>query len=352
VWVIAQSNVAVKNVAEKLAESGFLDFKLLVSKDFHFDWHEHLYEVIRHNVIESGDFKRTIYDNERLLSGARVILCTISMLSTERIMDCGFTTIVPVQTVIIDEASQIEVGDYLPILARYKATLRKMVFIGDDKQLAPYGQEDIPELRSVFEWPHLRDNAVFLDTQYRMPTVIGNFISRHVYSSRLRTVHHIHHPTCCRFVDVSNGKEIKKGVSWVNEGEVKAAVQMAKRYIREKKGFRIITPYDAQRNAIENALKATGLAWENTVFNVDSFQGNEEDHIIVSIVRTKAPGFMRNQRRTNVMLSRCKKSMMICTHRGFLQNKSVGRTLVGQLASEHVPKTGWVTLECLATQRW
>ena len=38
VWVIAQSNVAVKNVAEKLAESGFLGFKLLVSKDFHYDW--------------------------------------------------------------------------------------------------------------------------------------------------------------------------------------------------------------------------------------------------------------------------------------------------------------------------
>ena len=38
VWVIAQSNVAVKNVAEKLVESGFSDFKLLVSSDFHFDW--------------------------------------------------------------------------------------------------------------------------------------------------------------------------------------------------------------------------------------------------------------------------------------------------------------------------
>ena len=38
VWIIAQSNVAVKNVAEKLAESGFLDFKLLVSKEFHYDW--------------------------------------------------------------------------------------------------------------------------------------------------------------------------------------------------------------------------------------------------------------------------------------------------------------------------
>ena len=93
-----------------------------------------MYEVIRNNVIESGDFKNTIYENERMVLGSRVILCTISMLSARRVMQCGFTKIVPVQTVIIDEASQIEVGDYLPILAKYKTTLRKMIFIGDDKQ--------------------------------------------------------------------------------------------------------------------------------------------------------------------------------------------------------------------------
>jgi regulator of nonsense transcripts 1 len=39
IWLIAQSNVAVKNIAEKLAASAFLDFKILVSKDFHFDWY-------------------------------------------------------------------------------------------------------------------------------------------------------------------------------------------------------------------------------------------------------------------------------------------------------------------------
>ena len=37
-WLIAQSNVAVKNIAEKLAAVGFLRFKLLVSKEFHFGW--------------------------------------------------------------------------------------------------------------------------------------------------------------------------------------------------------------------------------------------------------------------------------------------------------------------------
>lgn len=33
-----QSNVAVKNIAEKLAKVGFMDWRLLVSRDFHFDW--------------------------------------------------------------------------------------------------------------------------------------------------------------------------------------------------------------------------------------------------------------------------------------------------------------------------
>ncbi|KAF9243393.1 AAA domain-containing protein [Melanogaster broomeanus] len=96
--------------------------------------------------------------------------------------------------------------------------------------------------------------------------------------------------------------------------------------------FRIITPYDGQRNCIENALKNTDLQWENKVFNVDSFQGNEDDHIIVSVVRTANIGFLRNQQRTNVMLTRAKRSMVVCSSRAFLLGKA-SRTLVGQLAA-------------------
>jgi regulator of nonsense transcripts 1 len=37
-WLVAQSNVAVKNIAEKLAANDFMNFKLLVSQDFRFQW--------------------------------------------------------------------------------------------------------------------------------------------------------------------------------------------------------------------------------------------------------------------------------------------------------------------------
>ncbi|KAF7970074.1 hypothetical protein HWV62_25050 [Athelia sp. TMB] len=301
-WLIAQSNVAVKNIAEKLAEVDFLDFKLLVSKDFHFDWHEHLYEKIRPRVIESPDFPQDTVAAERLLSGARVILCTISMITSSR-LSC-ITRSVLVERVIVDEASQIEIGQYLPLLSRFEKTLKKLVFIGDDKQLAPYGYDDLHDLKSVFEVAHLRRKALFLDTQYRMPAPIGAFISRHVYGGELRTQHNIKALSSCRFKDVPNGKELLMGGSWANQKEVMAVMTIARQHYKNGKPYRIITPYDAQRNQLEKALKGEKLPWEDKCFCVDSFQ--------------EKLGFLKNLRRSNVMLSRCKKSMTIVTSRSFI----------------------------------
>lgn len=42
--------------------------------------------------------------------------------------------LVPPAVIIFDEASQIEIGDYFPLLLRYQAVLKKLVFIGDHKQ--------------------------------------------------------------------------------------------------------------------------------------------------------------------------------------------------------------------------
>ncbi|KAG6862498.1 hypothetical protein C0995_000045 [Termitomyces sp. Mi166 len=329
VWVVAQSNVAVKNVAEKLADVGFFDFKILVSKDFHFDWHEHLYGNIDSNLIRSDDFSGDVVGTERLLLGSRVLLCTLSMLSHDKLT--FFTQIVPLQTIIVDEASQIEVADYLPPLQRFKVTLRKMVFIGDNKQLAPYGRGDIPELQSIFEMSHLRQGAILLDTQYRMPTPIGNFISREVYGGRLKSIHPIEAWLSCSFIDVATGREEKYGNSWVNLREVATAISIAQMLYLLGKSFRIITPYDAQRSKLEDALKGTIVPWEDTCFNVDSFQGNEADYIILSVVRSEKIGFMRDARRTNVMLTRCKRNMIILTNRRFIEGVA-SSTLIGRLA--------------------
>jgi hypothetical protein len=60
-----------------------------------------------------------------------------------------------------------------------------------------------------------------------------------------------------------------------NDGEIATVVNLVKNYYHNK-DFAVITPYDAQRGEIEKRLKAEGLTWENSVFNVDSFQGTPE----------------------------------------------------------------------------
>ncbi|KZP25209.1 P-loop containing nucleoside triphosphate hydrolase protein [Athelia psychrophila] len=247
IWLIAASNVAVKNIAEKLAEVDFLEFSLVVSTDFHFDWHEHLYEKIRPRVIESENIPKDVMAAERLLLGSRVILCTISMLTNSR--SSPITHVVPVECIIVDEASQIEIGQYLPMLSQFGTSLKKLVFIGDDKQLAPYGQDDIGNLRSIFEVDHLRRKVIFLNTQYRMPVPIGAFISRHVYEGKLRTQHDITVSSSCRFKDVPNGEELLVGCSWANQKEVIAVMAIALQYHNSRKTYRIIT-----RALVERAL--------------------------------------------------------------------------------------------------
>ncbi|KAJ7227301.1 hypothetical protein GGX14DRAFT_629307 [Mycena pura] len=303
VYLVAQSNVAVKNIAEKLASVRFLDFKLIVSKDFHYDWHEHLYEKVNPNLIRSDQLSGDIVGVERQLLGSK--------------------------TVIVDEASQVEIGDFVPMISSFSSSLRKLVFVGDDKQLAPHGRGQIESLKSVFEMKHLRDGVVFLDTQYRL--VLNSESESQVGANDLCQHAHSTGAQCCHFINVPKSKETKQGTSWINEAEVSAAIGEARKCETKGRSYRIITPYDAQRGKLEAALKAAKLPWQDKVFCVDSFQGNEDDYIILSIVRTTKVGFLRDQRRVNVMLTRCKKLMKICTNRAFVEGKAKD-TLVGLLA--------------------
>lgn len=58
-------------------------------------------------------------------------------------------------------------------------------------------------------------------------------------------------------------------------------VHLVRSYYRHTK-FCIITPYDAQRAAIQANLKATNLPWQE-VYNVDSFQGLIPSHQCVAL---------------------------------------------------------------------
>jgi hypothetical protein len=71
--------------------------------------------------------------------------------------------------------------------------------------------------------------------------------------------------------------------------------------------------------------------------NIDSsydfrLLGNEADYVLVSVVRTETPGFLRSLNRMNVMLTRAKKGMVIVTCSSFIRSGDGARTLLGRLA--------------------
>ncbi|KAH7913562.1 P-loop containing nucleoside triphosphate hydrolase protein, partial [Hygrophoropsis aurantiaca] len=228
IWLLAQSNVAVKNIAEKLALFGLFDWKLLVSQDFYVDWHEHLYTDIKSNIIQSQEFSTPGFLS-RELHDCPVILCTLSMIFSPILQRQSVFRYAPLKAVVIDEASQIEIGDYIPMFTSHKS-IRKICFIGDDKQLPPYGQDNNEALQSIFEVEHLRTQALLLNTQYRMPPQIGDFISQAIYEKQLGS--NPEHPVttdnmACHFINVSLGYEEPSGKSYKNTGECKAILKFA-----------------------------------------------------------------------------------------------------------------------------
>lgn len=118
---------------------------------------------------------------------------------------------------------------------------------------------------------------------------------------------------------------------------MQAIATIARHLIDKQRSFKIITPYDAQRNTLQILLRSLKLPWENKVFNVDSFQGNEDDEIVVSVVRTEGLGFLQNERRVNVMLTRCKGRMWIVTSRDFVEGPAKD-SLVGRMVDAFDPE--------------
>ncbi|KAF9033215.1 P-loop containing nucleoside triphosphate hydrolase protein [Panaeolus papilionaceus] len=269
-WIVAQSNVAVKNIAASLYKHK-VDFKLIVSKDFHFEWHEHLYEELSERIIRSDEFAHDPRHTARAFHGVHIVLCTLSMLSNPVLRQRGVLDIVPLERLVIDEASQINAFEYLNIFDKYSKTLEKVCFFGDPHQLPPFGKTDAPTIKTIFDFKKVTICDYFLDTQYRMPIPIGRFISSAVYDRRLKSEHPITSSDCVKFIDMQ-GCEEKAGFSWRNSREANLMVHLVKNYYSTKE-FCIITPYDAQRAMIHAALEKDRLR-SDTVFNLDSFQGS------------------------------------------------------------------------------
>lgn len=183
-----------------------------------------------------------------------------------------------------------------------------------------------------------------LSIQYRMHPTISAVPSRLFYHGRLQDgpemeerTKQIWHASPLfgpyQFFDVAHGQEeAQSNHSQINRGEADAAVALYDRIRREFKATNfeyrvgIVSMYRGQVQHIKSRFSATfGSSILKLVdFNtVDGFQGQEKDIIILSCVRAGANvqtvGFLADERRMNVAITRSRSSLFILGHAATLE---------------------------------
>ena len=280
--------------------------------------------------------------------------------------------------VVIDEAARSPASE----LSIAMQVGRKVLLVGDHKQLPPLFDEqhikaakrllpgvDASELkRSDFERAFVSSYGekvgCFLRTQYRMAPAIGNLVSECFYHESGGLLTDRGHTedeyqkllsgvgTAVTWVDTSGAKfrsvESKptgRGAnvnSFVNNYEVETIVSLIYLLYENQTENEILVEGDEPKIGVicmygeqvrQLVKKVNELSWARTLLEkrilkidtVDSYQGKENDIIILSLVRSNSreiEGYVSSFHRANVSLSRAKEALFIVGNKDMWSQKN------------------------------
>ena len=101
----------------------------------------------------------------------------------------------------------------------------------------------------------------------------------------------------------------------------------------------IISPYKAQIKELRKALDTTlprAMSQQIEVNTVDGFQGREKDVILFSCVRTNGIGFLKDERRLNVAITRARYACVLIGNAVCLRKNNTWSALIQHLNSNGV----------------
>jgi ATP-dependent RNA/DNA helicase IGHMBP2 len=158
------------------------------------------------------------------------------------------------------------------------------------------------------------ENVFLLDTQYRMREAIAGFSGNYFYSGLLQTASHLTNTgTHISFIDTAGSgyNEIRgnDGTSLQNEGELQIVMKLLETESLDPLKTAFISPYAGQVAAAKELLPK-----QMRISTIDSFQGQEKEIIILSLVRSNDDGdigFLKDYRRMNVAITRAKEQLFV-----------------------------------------
>jgi len=292
----------------------------------------HAFELLR-NGRDRGNYLLTRH--------ARIIAmtCTHAALTRSRLVDMSFKY----DNLIIEETAQIlEVETFIPMLLqkneRGVSRLKRVCLIGDHHQLPPvvqnraiqrYGKLD----QSLFtRFVRLQTPTVDLNMQGRMrPSLAKLFNWRYknlgdlpqVVTSQMFRLANAGLSYEYQMIDVPDfegrGEHTPSPHFFQNLGEAEAVVALFM-YMRlvgyPANKITILTTYNGQKHLIRDVVR-TRCSWNplfgepSKIVTVDKFQGQQNDYVLLSLVRTAHVGHLRDVRRLVVAASRARLGLYI-----------------------------------------
>lgn len=295
------------------------------------------FELLRHPRDQS---------NHLLTSTARIIAMTSTHAAIRRseIASLGFKY----DTLIMEEAAQItEIESFIPCAMQDtdaktgELPLKRIVLVGDHLQNSPIVQNfalrDYANLEQSLFLRLIRLGVphVMLDAQGRCrPSLTSLFSFRYpglkdlpLTSQPIFTTANAGFKHVCQFINVEDyqgtGEREPSPHFIQNLGEAEYAVALYQ-YMRllgyPASSITILAAYAGQRALIRDVLdhrcktnRLFGLP--RSVSTVDKYQGEQNDYVILSLTRTKTPGYLRDIRRLTVALSRARLGLYILGRR-------------------------------------
>lgn len=291
------------------------------------------------------------FSYERILSESRIAVGTLIGLCRNEIKAQKW------DVVVIDEAAQA----FEPACWAVASFGSRLVLAGDHKQLPPTLMQEFPldKPYQTLQEKIVENNpstVTFLDTQYRMDSVIKEFSNQWFYEGKLKCANKsetasnsLNHRSDDSneplvFIDTAGcgfDEEMQDG-SRFNSGEINIVQQMVTTFQNEFNSIGVISPYSVQVKMLRDELKEA--LSEKDVQTIDGFQGQERDVIIISLVRSNTDGnigFLKDYRRMNVALTRAKKKLIVIGDSATIGMDSFYNQFLTYVENEGTYKSGW-----------
>jgi intron-binding protein aquarius len=263
------------------------------------------------------------------------LTCTYCAINRQKLIDLNFNY----DTIIMEESGQIlEIESFIPMtLQKNMSNLKRVVLLGDENQLPPIVKSQAIRTQCLY---HLSlfsrllksgyNNCVILNEQGRSRSEIVD-LYRYKYENLIDmkeiikkfNKNNFAFKYNIQFINVeefnSKGEEINSNNSYYNlaEAEYSIGIFMYMCLVGYNPNqISILTTYNGQKELIKEIYNKK-CGW-NKLFNnigkistVDKYQGQQNDYIILSLVRTKKIGYLRDIRRFIVSLSRARQGLYI-----------------------------------------